>query len=113
LAFDAVATALQSSLAERVNVGAAEGCHTALRGVPQAKTGTMHGISSLSGYLSDGHGSPAIFSILVDSALATTPQLRAAVDGLVRILTSALTLTRTRVHRSVSAFSVQGQVGAS
>ena len=61
----------------------------------QAKTGTMHGIASLSGYLSDGHGSPAIFSILVDSALATTPQLRAAVDGLVR-KTQPHTVTRTR-----------------
>jgi hypothetical protein len=41
----------------------------------QAKTGAMHGVSSLCGYLSDGHGSPGIFSILVDSSVASAPQV--------------------------------------
>jgi len=56
-----------------------------------AKTGTMHGITTLSGYISvDESLCPGVFSIMVNSALGSTSKLRATVDELVVMLAESL-----------------------
>ena len=62
---------------------------TALVGKLQAKTGTLSGITSLSGYLTNIQNQTLVFSILVNNSDRTAPELRQTID---QILQKAYTL---------------------
>ena len=53
----------------------------------QAKTGTMSGISGLSGYVEPIDFEPLVFSIIVNQSDLETKDLRTAIDKIVLLLT--------------------------
>lgn len=60
---------------------------TAAQNIVQAKTGTMSGVVSLSGYLDAPNYEPLVFSIIVNQSDQTATPLRQAVDEMVLLLT--------------------------
>ncbi|MGL5132600.1 MAG: D-alanyl-D-alanine carboxypeptidase/D-alanyl-D-alanine endopeptidase, partial [Planktothrix sp.] len=56
-------------------------------GIVQAKTGTMTGVTSLSGYISPPDYQPLVFSITINQTNLSTQELRKAVDEIVLLLT--------------------------
>lgn len=56
-------------------------------GIVQAKTGTMRGATSLSGYISPPDYQPLVFSITINQSNLSTQELRQAVDEIVLLLT--------------------------
>jgi D-alanyl-D-alanine carboxypeptidase/D-alanyl-D-alanine-endopeptidase (penicillin-binding protein 4) len=64
--------------------------NTPAQGRVAAKTGTISGVVSLSGYLTPPNHSPLVFSIVVNDSSASANTLRSAVDRIV------LSLTRLR-----------------
>jgi serine-type D-Ala-D-Ala carboxypeptidase/endopeptidase (penicillin-binding protein 4) len=56
------------------------------QGIVQAKTGTLSGISALSGYISPPNYSPLVFSIIVNHTRKDTIQQRQAIDQIVEKL---------------------------
>lgn len=61
--------------------------NTAAQGRVQAKTGTISGVVSLSGYLTPPNYPPVAFSILTNYSSASTTAVRSAVDEIVLVLT--------------------------
>jgi D-alanyl-D-alanine carboxypeptidase/D-alanyl-D-alanine-endopeptidase (penicillin-binding protein 4) len=61
--------------------------NTAAQGRVAAKTGTISGAVSLSGYLTPPNFSPLVFSIVVNDGSVSAGTLRSAVDGVVLVLT--------------------------
>ena len=61
--------------------------NTSAEGIVQAKTGTMTGASSLSGYLDVPNYQPVVFSIIVNQSNESVPTLRQAIDEIVLLLT--------------------------
>ncbi len=60
---------------------------TAVRGQLRAKTGTLTGVSALSGYLEVPNYQPLVFSILVNQSERSVATLRRAIDEIVVLLT--------------------------
>lgn len=60
---------------------------TAAQGNLQAKTGTLSGVSALSGYLDVPGYQPLVFSIMVNQSDQSTATLRQAIDEIVLLLT--------------------------
>ena len=60
---------------------------TPAQGILQAKTGTMSGISAISGYLDAPYYEPLVFSIIVNQSSQSAATLRQAIDGIVLLLT--------------------------
>ncbi|OIP68012.1 MAG: D-alanyl-D-alanine carboxypeptidase/D-alanyl-D-alanine-endopeptidase [Oscillatoriales cyanobacterium CG2_30_40_61] len=56
-------------------------------GIIQAKTGTLTGVTSLSGYISPPDYQPLVFSITINQTNLSTQELRKAVDEIVLLLT--------------------------
>lgn len=61
--------------------------NTPAQGVLQAKTGTLNGVSALSGYLNSPNFQPLVFSILVNQSDQSGSSLRQAIDEIVLLLT--------------------------
>lgn len=61
--------------------------NTAAQGNLQAKTGSMSGVSALSGYLEVPGYQPLVFSIMVNLSNQAAPTLRQAIDEIVLLLT--------------------------
>ncbi len=61
--------------------------NTAAQGHLQAKTGTMSGVSALSGYLDVPGYQPLVFSIMVNQSDQSAANLREAIDEIVLLLT--------------------------
>ena len=61
--------------------------NTPAQGIVQAKTGTMSGVTALSGYVDAPNYQPIVFSIIVNQSDQTTAQLRQGVDDIVVLLT--------------------------
>ena len=61
--------------------------NTAAQGNLQAKTGTLTGVSALSGYLNVPSYQPLVFSIIVNQSDQSTETLRQAIDEIVLLLT--------------------------
>ncbi|NJK99035.1 MAG: D-alanyl-D-alanine carboxypeptidase/D-alanyl-D-alanine-endopeptidase [Spirulinaceae cyanobacterium SM2_1_0] len=59
---------------------------TPLAGVVIAKTGTMTGVSTLSGYLNPSDYEPLVFSIMVNRSERSVTEQRAAIDEIVLLL---------------------------
>ncbi len=59
---------------------------TAIAGLVVAKTGTMTGVSTLSGYLEPPNFEPVVFSIMVNRSERSVSEQRAAIDELVLLL---------------------------
>ncbi|HEY9860250.1 MAG TPA: D-alanyl-D-alanine carboxypeptidase/D-alanyl-D-alanine-endopeptidase [Candidatus Obscuribacterales bacterium] len=72
--------------------------NTPAQGRLQAKTGTLSGISALSGYLNPPHYPPLVFSIIVNQSNQPASTLRQTIDEI------ALTLTRLRPCSGRSSF---------
>ncbi len=51
----------------------------------QAKTGTLTGVSSLSGYVVKNNGQPVAFSIIVNNYACSTGTIRAKIDDIVEV----------------------------
>lgn len=60
--------------------------NTTIAGNLRGKTGTMNGISALSGYFDPPHYEPLIFSIIVNNSPASNRQLREQVDSIISLL---------------------------
>ncbi len=60
---------------------------TSAEGIVQAKTGTLTGVASLSGYVNGLNYEPLVFSILVDQSEQPASVVRQAIDELVVLLT--------------------------
>ncbi|WP_254015210.1 D-alanyl-D-alanine carboxypeptidase/D-alanyl-D-alanine endopeptidase [Limnofasciculus baicalensis] len=60
---------------------------TAAQGILQGKTGTMTGISALSGYLDTPNYQPLVFSIILNQGNQPSANLRQAIDQIVLLLT--------------------------
>lgn len=60
--------------------------NTPAAGRVQAKTGSMSGISALSGYITSSQGTPLIFSMIVNNAVSTASYLRDQEDKVMLIL---------------------------
>jgi serine-type D-Ala-D-Ala carboxypeptidase/endopeptidase (penicillin-binding protein 4) len=56
-------------------------------GIVQAKTGTLTGVTSLSGYLQPPGYHPIVFSLLLNQSTVSSADQRAAIDAIVRLLT--------------------------
>ncbi len=61
--------------------------NTAAQGNLQAKTGTLSGVSALSGYLNVPNYQPLVFSIMVNQSDRSTTTVRQAIDEIVLLLT--------------------------
>ncbi|HAJ61204.1 MAG TPA: D-alanyl-D-alanine carboxypeptidase/D-alanyl-D-alanine-endopeptidase, partial [Cyanobacteria bacterium UBA8543] len=61
--------------------------NTAAQGYLQAKTGTMSGVSALSGYLDVPSYQPVVFSIMVNQSDQSVTNLRGAIDEIILLLT--------------------------
>ena len=61
--------------------------NTAAQGYLQAKTGTMTGVSALSGYLDVPSYQPVVFSIMVNQSDQSATNLRGAIDEIILLLT--------------------------
>lgn len=61
--------------------------NTAAQGHLQAKTGTMSGVSALSGYLDVPGYQPLVFSIMVNQSDQSAANLREAIDEIILLLT--------------------------
>lgn len=61
--------------------------NTPVQGNLQAKTGTLTGVSALSGYLDVSGYQPLVFSIMVNQSEQSTATLRQAIDEIVLLLT--------------------------
>ncbi len=59
---------------------------TAVAGKLKAKTGTLSGSSTLSGYLDNPNFEPLVFSILVNNSEQSSPILRKAIDSIIILL---------------------------
>lgn len=59
---------------------------TAVAGKLQAKTGTLSGSSTLSGYLDNPNFETLVFSILVNNSEQSSPILRKAIDSIIILL---------------------------
>jgi len=60
--------------------------NTPAQGILRAKTGSMSGVSALSGYLDSPDYAPLVFSILVNQSDQSGPSLRQAIDEIVLLL---------------------------
>jgi D-alanyl-D-alanine carboxypeptidase/D-alanyl-D-alanine-endopeptidase (penicillin-binding protein 4) len=60
--------------------------NTPVAGILQGKTGTLTGVSSLSGYLDVAEYQPLVFSIMLNQANRPASDLRAAIDEIVLLL---------------------------
>jgi D-alanyl-D-alanine carboxypeptidase/D-alanyl-D-alanine-endopeptidase (penicillin-binding protein 4) len=87
------APALRSAFYESLPVGGREGTleyryqdGAPARGNVQAKTGTLSGVSALSGYVMTGQGTPLSFVIFCNHHMAETDAVRAAQDAIVNAL---------------------------
>jgi D-alanyl-D-alanine carboxypeptidase/D-alanyl-D-alanine-endopeptidase (penicillin-binding protein 4) len=61
--------------------------NTPAQGNLQAKTGTLRGVSALSGYLNVPNYQPLVFSIMVNQSDQSSATLRQAIDEIVLLLT--------------------------
>ncbi|QXE23194.1 hypothetical protein B6N60_01883 [Richelia sinica FACHB-800] len=61
--------------------------NTSAEGIVQAKTGTLRGAVSLSGYVNPPQYEPLVFSIIVNQSDQPSPVLRTAIDEIVILLT--------------------------
>jgi D-alanyl-D-alanine carboxypeptidase/D-alanyl-D-alanine-endopeptidase (penicillin-binding protein 4) len=59
---------------------------TAVAGKLKAKTGTLSGSSTLSGYLDNPNFEPLVFSIVVNNSEQSSPILRKAIDSIIMLL---------------------------
>jgi D-alanyl-D-alanine carboxypeptidase/D-alanyl-D-alanine-endopeptidase (penicillin-binding protein 4) len=86
-------SALQSAFYESLPTGGTEGTleyrykdGAAARNNVQAKTGTLSGVSALSGYVQTAQGTPLSFVIFCNHHMAETDAVRAAQDAIVNAL---------------------------
>jgi serine-type D-Ala-D-Ala carboxypeptidase/endopeptidase (penicillin-binding protein 4) len=54
-----------------------------IKGFLYAKTGTLKGVTALSGYLEILNREPIVFSIILNNSTADTPQMRGAIDEII------------------------------
>ena len=61
--------------------------NTSAQGIVRAKTGTLTGVSALSGYVEVANFEPLAFSIMINQSDLSAEDLRAAIDEIVLVLT--------------------------
>lgn len=61
--------------------------NTSAEGIVQAKTGTLTGVVSLSGYINSPKYEPLVFSIIVNQSDQPTTAVRQVIDEVVVLLT--------------------------
>lgn len=61
--------------------------NTSAQGIVRAKTGTLTGVSALSGYVEVANFEPLAFSIIINQSDLSAEDLRAAIDEIVLVLT--------------------------